>query len=210
MVKKERTPSYLSPTALVKAGLLDSAEYERYKENRQKIQAMNLRERGNELSSEENYRRGLKTYGKSRSGRFSNVLSKGFRVASQPHGVTRTLYQRQGQLPPTNVENRFRTIQGIKSGKRGRPAGTLDKRYAAYGGVYGYRKAMALERFKQRQAILQARAVTPQQQAILNQMRMRDEYARSNPEAQIIPDTRGDVFLDGIMDEINRASNIIN
>jgi len=50
-------------------------------------------------------------------------------------------------------------------GQRGRPRGSLDPRYAAYGGVFGYRKAMALRKkaakFAQQQASLQ-RKIQPQ------------------------------------------------
>lgn len=210
MAKKERSPSYLSPQALIKKGLLEKAEYEKYKENRQKIQAMNMKERGKELTSEEEYRRRTTAYGQSSVGRFGGIISKGYRAASTRGGITQGLYRMQRQLPPTNVENRFKTIQGMKSGKRGRPAGTLDKRYAAYGGVYGYRKAMALERFKQRQAILQARAVTPQQQYILNQIRARQQYNAQDIEQKTIPDTRGQVDIDSITREIMNAANAVN
>jgi hypothetical protein len=209
MAKKQRVPSYLSPQALIKSRLLKKAEYEQYKKDRQKIQAMNLRERGKELTSEEKYRRQTTAYAGSRSGKLGGFLSGAFRTASTRGGVTQSLYRRQGQLPPQNIQNRFKTVQGVRSGRKGRPQGTIDKRYAAYGGVYGYRKAMALERFKQKQAILQSRAVSPQQQMILNQIRARQQYNQSNPEGQIIPSTNGDVYLDGIMSEIDAASNAV-
>jgi hypothetical protein len=224
--KKERMPTYLSAQALIAKGYYSPQELEQYKENRQRIQAMNLRERGKELTSEETYRRkqamyesgkgnigkggliteGARSYARRASGFLARNLPAAHRVAGGRGGFARALYRGQGQLPPTNVQNRFKTIQGIKSGKRGRPIGTIDKRYQSFGGVYGYRKYVTHQRFLERQAALQSRAVTPQQQAILQQIRAREQYARSNPEGRVIPSTNGDVFLDGIMDEINRAA----
>lgn len=209
MVKKERIPSYLSPTRLIQKGLYKQEEYEKYKENRQKIQAMNLKERGKELTSEAKYREDKKRYEeRSMGGMLGKQIVAAHRVASTRGGFAQGLYRATGQLPPTNVQNRFKTIQGMKSGRKGRPQGTLDKRYAAAGGVYNWRKQQALLRWKERQRILQDRTINPQQQAALNQIRAREAYNNSNQEGKIIPNTDGNVYLDNIMNEINRASNI--
>lgn len=46
-----------------------------------------------------------------------------------------------------------KTIPGIPGRGRGRPRGSLDQRYAAYGGVYGYRKYVSEQKKKLRQQL---------------------------------------------------------
>jgi len=222
MARKNRTPRYLSAEKV-----LNPEEYAEYKRNRENIQRMNLLERTKELKSENKYRTAKKNYEEGTTWKkyypnkvqtgirktnafFARNLPKAISSVGQRGGIARSLYRREGQLPPTNIQNRFKTIQGIKSGKIGRPKGTYDKRYAPYMGVYNFRKQQALERFKQRQQILQDRALTPQQQYQLQLIRQREQASRMNPEAQIFPDTDGSVFLQEIFDEITRASNAVN
>ena len=61
-----------------------------------------------------------------------------------------------------------KTISGVKGAGRGRPRGSLDKRYAAYGGVYGYRRYMAQQKKvlkdKLKQQMEQIKAETPSAQ----------------------------------------------
>jgi len=199
-----KTPSYLSAKKL-----LTDNEYEQYRKARETIGRLNLKNRLGELKSESKYRTNLETYKKTRSGKVGGFMSKAFGVASERGGVTRALYRRTGQLPPTNVANRFKTIQGKTSGRIGRPKGTLDKRYAQYGGVYEFRKAMAQKRKIERMQLLRSIAVSPRQQEVLRRIEARDNYNQQNPEGKAIPDTSGGVFMSGIMDEINRASNLV-
>jgi hypothetical protein len=97
---------------------------------------------------------------------------------------------------------------GIKVGGRGRPKGTFDSRYAAYGGVYGYRKVLAAQLRQQRFNQLQASTVSPQQQLILDQIRAREEAKRTNPENQAIPDTSGRVDTRSIHREADDYSRL--
>ncbi len=48
-----------------------------------------------------------------------------------------------------------KTIPGQPGGGRGRPRGTLDKKYAAYGGVYGWRRYLSEQRIKQKEQLKQ-------------------------------------------------------
>jgi hypothetical protein len=222
MARKSRTPRYLSAEKV-----LSPEEYAEYKRNRENIQRMNLLERTKELKSENKYRTAKKNYEEGTTWKkyypnkvqtgirktnafFARNLPKAISSVGQRGGIARSLYRSQGQLPPTNIQNRFKTIQGLKSGKIGRPKGTYDKRYSSFGGVYNFRKLQAMERFKQRQQILQDRALTPQQQYQLQLIRQREQASRTNIEAQTFPDTRGQVDIDSITREINDAANIFS
>lgn len=94
-------------------------------------------------------------------------------------------------------------------GRRGRPRGSFDSRYAAYGGVYGYRKQLNASLRIQKLQALRNSAINPQQQAILAQIEARQRQQQQAPENQIIPDTSGNVRLRSIHDEITDAANII-
>lgn len=51
-------------------------------------------------------------------------------------------------------------------GQRGRPRGSVDPRYRAFGGVYGYRRAMAAQKKAQKLAMQQAQQQNRMQQAV--------------------------------------------
>ena len=138
-----------------------------------------------------------------------NSFTRGIKTFGTPEG-TRALYERQGQLPPSFMQKRAMTIAGSRTGKKGRPAGTLDKRYAAFGGVYGWRKYQATQLKIARMNAMQQATVSPEQQAYLNQMRARQQASQMNPERRTIPTTFGTIPLKGIMDEIDAASNIFD
>lgn len=137
-------------------------------------------------------------------GRVARGFQKGFSLLRRG-GVTRATYG--NQIAPQGTYPTRKTIKGVNKG-RGRPVGTKDVRYAAYGGVYGYRKAMAQRRFLERQQALRNAAVNPQQQAILAQIEARRRAQAMNPEGRTIADTNGDVYLGDIMREIDDASNL--
>lgn len=200
---KEKKESYLSPFKV-----LPKSEAEAYKKQKEQIAAMNYRQKMGEQRSEIKFRGNKTGYAKSRSGRFSAAISSGFR-AMRPGGVTQALYRRTGQLPPQNIQSRFKTVQGVRTGKKGRPAGTLDKRYAAYGGVYGYRKILAARLREQRLQINRRYQVSPGQEQVLQQVAMRQQAARVNPEAQIFPDTDGNVNMNKIFKDIMDAANAV-
>lgn len=94
-------------------------------------------------------------------------------------------------------------------GGRGRPRGSFDSRYAQYGGVYGYRKALAIRNAQIRAQLLRDRAVTPQQQQILAQIEARNRMQQMSPENQTIPDTQGVVRTRSIHQEIDDAANLV-
>lgn len=206
MVKKKRA-SYLSPSSL-----LTKKEYQDYKMSR-KITA-----RDKLQGQIEERKKGLKEYFKERrykesgTGRTSSKIGgflRGLQRVSRK-GVTRSLYERKSPpLPSQRTSGTIRTRRGVSSG-RGRPKGSYDSRYAKYGGVYGYRKAMSQQRWRERQAVLERSAVNPRQQAVLRQIQQRDAIARQSPERKVIPDTSGNVPMKNIMDEINRASNLVS
>lgn len=97
---------------------------------------------------------------------------------------------------------------GIKKKGRGRPAGSYDQRYRAYGGVYGYRKILTAQLRQQRLQSLRDAAVTPQQQNILAQIEARQRAQQTSPENQLIPDTRGQVPMKSIHQEADEYANI--
>lgn len=186
---KNKKPSFLQAKKL-----LTNNEYEQYKTQQQYLAKEKLKQN---ISNQSKNVRAIH-YSKSTSGKVGNAIAKGFNIVRKPHGITNALYRNK---PISST---------ISSGKRGRPTGSVDKRYASYGGVYEYRKAMAQERFKQRQMILQARNVSPAQQNIINQIRAREAYNQSNEEGRIIPNTYGKVNLGGIFDEIDVATHLVD
>lgn len=166
------------------------------------------------------------------SGRTGNAIAKFFSTARR--GVARTLYDRQKQKPTyflnprtgeiiystqdlthlgyirtaTKVSGR-KAITGMKSSGRGRPRGTFDPRYAKYGGVYGYRKWLATQLKLQKIQAQREAVVTPRQQAIINQVRNREQVLNTAPESRTIPSTSGRIPLRGIMEEIDYSANLV-
>jgi hypothetical protein len=118
--------------------------------------------------------------------------------------IRRIQYVRSLRRPLIGASKRYRT-----SGGRGRPRGSYDLRYAKYGGVYGYRKMLNAQLRQQRLETMRRNVVNPQQQAILDQMEARERARQTNLENQTIADTRGEVRLRSIHDEINDAANAV-
>lgn len=194
MAKKGRE-GYLAPKVV-----LTQRELSEYKGSRQILERFR---RLKELEAKKKQLKRLSSqvkYERSRYGKVGKGIAAGFSFLSSP---TRALYAKS---QPVIAEKK--TIQGRSTGKVGRPRGSYNQLYAAYGGVYGFRKAQALERFKERQRILQERAITPQQQIILQQIRARQEAQRRSPESKVYPDTNGDVQMNNIFQEIDELSNI--
>ena len=198
MVKK-RT-SYLSPRSL-----LTKKEFSDYQMQKKIIERDKLQRRIEQGKESFKKYSKEKRYEESKTGQVSKKVGGFLRgiQSLQRKGVTRSLY---GGNTISKVSKR--TNKGSYSG-RGRPRGTYDKRYAKYGGVYGYRKAMSLQRWKERQQILERSAVNPRQQEVLRRIQQRDAYARQSPERRVIPSTGGELPLKGIMDEINNACNLV-
>lgn len=197
-----KKPKYLSPRSL-----LTKKEYQDYSTMRKIPQRDRLQAEIEQRKADLKRYNQEKKYEDSRTGRFARkttgFLSNLKRVARQ--GATRSLYARK-----TSTYTRPETIKGSKQGYtgRGRPRGTYDQRYAAYGGVYGWRKAMAQKR---RMEFIQYRrnlAINPRQQEVLRQMEIRDNIQQRSPESRTIPDTYGKVPTKSIFQEIDDASNL--
>lgn len=130
-------------------------------------------------------------------------ISAGVQSVMQPGFLRRWSYG--SQIAPRGYSTGQR---GIRRKGAGRPRGTLDPRYAAYGGVYGYRKAMSHQRQLEKLKLRQAMTVTPEQQQIINQINAQRMASMQNPEARVIPSTMGEVNMGGIMQEIDAATHI--
>jgi hypothetical protein len=157
---------------------------------------------GQKIASEERYISEKERYGKTRTGRIDTAMQRGFQVV-RPGGFSRMMYGRAA-IPQT-----IRTTQGFKSGKRGRPRGSLDRRYAAYGGVYGWRKHQAAQLRMQKMQMQRQTSVTPQQEQQLRYIQQRQMAVRQDPERQIFPDTTGNVDLNSIFRDIDSAAGMV-
>lgn len=159
----------------------------------------NLRQKKREIEKE---RRKKALYNKSFSGKLGKKIVKGFTIPQQ--GITKSLYGRKYK------DLKDKTVSGVKQNGRGRPKGSYDKRYARFGGVYGYRKWLRTQlKIKRLQAERESK-ISPQQAQVLRQFQMKRQQQMMSPESQTIPDTYGNVPLKGIMDEINSFSNLVS
>jgi hypothetical protein len=201
MVKGKR-PSYMSPR-----NLLTKKEYQQYSTLRKIPERDRLQKEWNQRKKDFKKYSQEKRYEESRTGKVASRVSSFLRGIKRTGrvGATRSLYKRK-----TSPYNRPMTqptkAQGYTG--RGRPRGSFDSRYAQYGGVYGYRKAMAQQRWKERREILERSVTNPRQRAIFQQIQQREEMRLRSPESRTIPDTAGQVPTKSIMDEINDATNI--
>lgn len=144
-------------------------------------------------------------------GRISSIAESGFRLGRK--GLTKTLIERDQPRRQITRVTRISKAGGVRTGKRGRPRGTVtfrDPRTGAPIGVFEHRKILAQQRKLQ---LLEARrqaAVTPRQQQVLRQLEERDRRQAMSAERRVIPGTSGSVGIMGIMDEIDAAANIVS
>lgn len=202
MQKPEKKEGYLSPKRL-----LPTKEYKEYRKTKENIERMNIKRKFGELKQEEKYRTRQQNYSKTTGGRISGGIAKTFGFIRAP---VQTIYRQQGQLPPQSMMGRTKTVSGYRTGKKGRPKGTVDPRYAQYGGVHGYRKWLAMKNREMRLQQMRKYQVTPQQDAYLRQLEARQAVLREDPERRTIPNTYGKVPLRSIQDEINSATHIFD
>jgi len=189
-MRKEKTPSFLT-----RKSLLTSKEESEYQANKGSIQRRRFLNENKALSKQNRYEQRNENYNKSLSGRFSRGVTKGINIIRNP---TKSIYNQ----PKSNLR--------IGKSGRGRPVGTT-KYFDDNGrpiGVYEARKILATKNYIARQQALQRATINPQQQAILNQIRARQNYDAQDMEKKIFPDTRGMVDIDSITKEINDATNI--
>jgi hypothetical protein len=143
------------------------------------------------------------------SGRIGSAIETGFKVGRK--GITRTLQERDRPTIETSRARRLTPTGGIRTGKRGRPKGTVkftDPRTGRPIGVFEHRKIMAQQR---RLEVIRARgqaAVTPRQQQVLKAIEEREQRQRMSGESRIIPSTSGNFNLNSIMNDITKAANI--
>lgn len=183
--------------------VLTPQEYAEYKEQRQ-IKARSkfkqqIEENRYSGITPENYARQEK-YNKSRTGRFSNFLTRTAKTVRRPGGITRATY---GQYASTQSSS----LKGIK-GSRGRPVGSVkyvDPRTGRPVGVYEFRKILALQRHE----AIARQNLNPQQQAALERIRQNEIQRKMNPESNVFPDTYGTFDLDSIFRDIDSASNLV-
>lgn len=166
------------------------------------------------LEKEERKGRGILSIIKRRrsiSGRIGSAIESGFKLGRK--GLTRTLIERDQPRRQISRVTRISKAGGVRTGKRGRPKGTVtfqDPRTGAPIGVFQHRKILAQQRKLQ---LIQARkqaAVTPRQQVVLRQLEERDRRQLMSAERRVIPGTGGQVNIMGIMDEIDSASHIFD
>lgn len=179
--------------------ILDKNQYEVYKEQKIALRKKQLLDQIQATRAPAKAATRLMAYDKTRTGAVSRGIGNFFNFAQK--GAARSLHERA--YAPTGQR-----ISGITTGKRGRPVASYDKRYAAYGGVYGYRKLLNARLREQRMQNLRNLAINPQQQAVLAQIEARQQAQRLDPEGRPIPNTYGNVPMKNIMDEIDQAANI--
>jgi len=146
-------------------------------------------------------------YYKTPSGKVSKGATRVAGILTTKRGITKALYSR---TMPVSIGS----ASAIRTGKRGRPFGTYDPRYAAYGGVYGFRRAQSQMNRQQRQQYLQNIAQNPQQQAALAYIEARRKE-KLRQQQQIFPDVRNDAMIaeSNIFNQLNidvdNASNLV-
>ena len=145
-------------------------------------------------------------YRRTMAGRMGTGIATAFRAAGKRGGISRLVYG-QTSMQPGQIVGKKKS-RGY--GRAGRPKGSLDPRYAQYGGVYGYRKFLAHKFRMEKLSALQQANINPQQQALINQYEAQRRARAMDRESQPIPDTTGGVHLKGIFNEIDNAANLVD
>jgi hypothetical protein len=195
----KQSSSYLSPKKVLAN---DKGAYEQYKETKIAAKRLALLQKTRQTKALLPRAERQERYEATRSGRFASGLTTGLRFLQSP---TRALNQPPHQF---GRKKERQTTYGRYASKAGRPMGTYNKMYAQYGGVYGWRKAMAQQRRLQQLEYLRSVAQTPNQQAAFRSIEARRMAQMRDMEAAPIPNTNGQVYLSDIMDEIDLAANI--
>lgn len=187
------------PSFLARKNLLKRKEESDYQANKGEIQRRKYLEEIKQLKQQNKVENRNEKYVNSRTGRFGSRLKRGINAIKSPKNY---LYSR----------NQVRVNRGVNNGRKGRPINSVKYRddQGRPIGVYEFRKLLATKNYIARQQALQRATINPQQQQVLNNIRARENYNRSNKEGHIFPDTDGNVNIDSITDEINRASNIFS
>jgi hypothetical protein len=206
---KRRTPSFLTPKKL-----LTKQEYLDY-QMRKKIPATEklrgeIEEEKKGLKKFEDERR----YAQTRTGRLSSKSTRFLKGIQdiQRRGITRSLYERKtSPFSRPYAQPISTSVAGRRTGRVGRPRGTFDPRYSRWGGVYGYRKWLSQQRWKEKQEILAQSVASPVQRERLRQIQMQEQMRQQSPEAQVIPNTYGNIpLMKTIHQEINDYANLVD
>lgn len=185
---KKKTPSFLS-----RKNILNADQYEEYK----RLKTLQQKEKYNKELKDLNKSAKKISYDKSRVGRIGNAIATSFSIFGTKGGVAKTLYKKK-------------SVQG--TGNVGRPKGTVkytDPRTGQPIGVYEYRKILSARLAKERAVMQQRGQLSEQQIEYLKRIQQRRYAQRINPEGNVIPSTYGQVYLGGIMDEIDSSSNLV-
>jgi len=177
--EKKRAPS---PRTMAREVLRDYAREQEYKENLRKIKLIEAK----------------KKYYATRIGGFSKGAQRTLGFVKSPM-ASLIKYSYGSQMSGGSGGRTSFARRGVG---RGRPRGTFDTRYAAYGGVYGYRKAMAHKRAMEKLQAQHQANLTPEQVMAIRAVRAR----QANPETKTFPDTTGYVDTSGYMNEIDNAA----
>ena len=163
----------------------------------------------------------FRDYDKTGTGKIGKFLGKALQAA-RPGGMTRALYSRQTPMQPRYANKRgiyssgntvspySNVIRRGSGGRVGRPVGTYKQMYAQWGGVYGYRKMLAAKYRAERIRLQQQANISPQQQMVINRYQSQQQYQQMNPESQIVPNTYGNIPLNDIFNDIDRAINLVD
>ncbi len=146
--------------------------------------------------------------------KISRFATKGFVIGKV--GVAKTLYA--NRKPAVFIGSQYQNKQvgnltptgGIKTGRRGRPRGSFDQRYARYGGVYGYREALRKQRRQQSMRFKESIALNPRQKIALANIKSRERFQEERRRAGTFPDTSGEMNIGDFTGNINRFANMVD
>lgn len=162
-----------------------------------------------QIAYEEKKRNYAKTFG----GKSARVITRGIGLLRKG-AFTRSLYGNQISPMPLQMGGvaHNRTFgRRVGYARAGRPVGTvkhIDPNTGQPVGIYEWRKILNARLRQQRQEYLRQRAISPQQQQMLNQMEQRRNAVAQDPERQIIPSTTGKTPMQSYFDEIDSYANL--
>jgi hypothetical protein len=123
-------------------------------------------------------------------------------------GIARGASQRIGGALTRVIPSLSMQYKYYKS--KGRPKGTYSGQYKAYGGVYGYRKAMSIRNQMLRAQIERQRMLSPEEQNLIAELNRKKMMSAQNPERRAIPDTSGNVSMSNFHKEILDATRLVD
>lgn len=111
-----------------------------------------------------------------------------------PRAISPERAQAIARFAGVRIPSKSKVNRGVNQGKKGRPIGTFDQRYARFGGVYGYRKWLseqrALRRLQQQSQgtpQYQQEQYQPQQMNVPQPMNVPEPFPRPYPKRPTPP-----------------------